>query len=83
MTLQKQIDRTNYLCKLIENESTGTPEELAVRLNLSKRHLFNQLNDLKDMGAEIKYNRAERTYYFVNSFTLFIKVEISDDKKMD
>lgn len=83
MSLQKNIDRMNYLYKLIENESTGTPDELGIKLNLSKRHTFNLLNDLKDLGAEIKYNRMRRTYYFTNCFlmTINVEVEILDNKK--
>lgn len=74
----------NYLYKLIENESTGSPEELAAKLNLCKRHVFNMLNDLKDLGAEIKYNRIKRTYYFSNCFmmSINIEVEILDEIKL-
>lgn len=79
MTLQRHINRMNYLCKLIEHRATGTPEELATKLNLSKRQMFNLLNNLKDMGAGIKYNRTCRTYYFSNGFSLFINVEVSDE----
>lgn len=84
MSIQKHIDRINYLCKLIENEATGTPEELAVKLNLSKRHTFNLLNDLKDLGAEIKYSRMKRTYCFSNCFQMVINVEVEilDNEKV-
>ncbi|MDL2214999.1 HTH domain-containing protein [Dysgonomonas sp. OttesenSCG-928-M03] len=84
MTVQKYIDRMNYLCKLIENESTGTPEELAEKLSVSKRQMFNLINNLKDMGAEIKYNRVRATYYFINDFEMVINVEIrvSDDQNV-
>jgi hypothetical protein len=83
MAIQKYIDRMNYLYKLIDNESTGTPEELAVKLHLSKRHTFNLLNDLKDLGAEIKYNRIKRTYYFSNCFLLSINVEVEISNNID
>ncbi len=49
--------------KLIYNEKTGTSDEFALKIGLSRRMLFNFLDDLRDMGLEIAYCRKRKTYY--------------------
>ncbi|WP_455663693.1 helix-turn-helix domain-containing protein [Phocaeicola sp.] len=86
MSLFEQINRMQFLHKCIVQESTGTPCELAKRFRISKRHLYNLLDELKDMGAEIRYSRIKETFYYKNSFHFEIsyKIEILtlDDKKL-
>jgi len=64
MNFLKQIERLKLLNKLIAQESTGTPEELANRLGLSKRQLYNQLESLKCLGVKIGYCKKQKTYYY-------------------
>lgn len=64
MNFVKQIERLQLLNKLIIQESTGTPEELADRLGLSKRQLYNQLDSLKCLGVQIGYSKSHKTYYY-------------------
>lgn len=64
MNFIKQIERFQILSKLIQEQNTGSPEELANRLNLSRRQLYNYLESLKDIGIEICYSRKYDTFYF-------------------
>lgn len=66
-----------FLHKCIVQESTGTPCELAQRLRISKRHLYNLLDEFKDMGAEIQYSRIKETFYYKNNFCLEISCNIT------
>lgn len=77
MSLFEQIDRMQFLHKCIVQESTGTPCELAQRLRISKRHLYNLLDEFKDMGAEIQYSRIKETFYYKNNFCLEITCKIT------
>jgi len=43
---------------------TGDPEEFATKLDISKRQLFRIIEELKDYGAPIEYNRSLRTFYY-------------------
>lgn len=67
MNFVKQIERFQILSKLIQEQNTGTPEELATRLNLSRRQLYNYIEELKDLGMEIGYSRKYNSFYFDNS----------------
>ncbi len=47
----ESIKRMQNLHELIKKESTGTPCELAYHFCLSRRQLYNIIEDLKIMGA--------------------------------
>jgi transcriptional antiterminator len=59
------IAKIKNLIRLIEKERTGTPKELARRLELSERMVYNYVGVLrKDLNAPIVYNRFRQTYQF-------------------
>ncbi|MGD1834274.1 MAG: hypothetical protein ACPKQO_00950 [Nitrososphaeraceae archaeon] len=47
---------------MVQRKATGTPCDLAQKLNVSKRNLYRVLRDLKD-EEEIEYSRLRKTYY--------------------
>ena len=50
---------------MIEKERTGTPKELAKRLELSERMVYNYVDVLrKHLKAPIVYNRTKQTYKY-------------------
>lgn len=64
MKLTGQIERINMLHRLIELENTGTPQELAKKLNISLRQLYRIVEWLRTVGAPVCYNRKSKTYYY-------------------
>ncbi len=62
--------------KLINEERTGTPGELAIRLGVSRRQLFRLLELLRDWEAPLRYSKSLSTYYYDGSFDLEIKFSI-------
>ena len=64
MNFIKQIERIDRVDKHIKRRSTGTPEEFAAKLNISKRQLFRMIEKLKDYGAPIGYSRTLNTFYY-------------------
>lgn len=59
LTLIKRID------SLIRKRATGSPEQMARRLGISRSTWFNYLNVLKDdLGFPIEYDRLAQTYYY-------------------
>lgn len=64
MKLFETINRLQILHKLIEEECTGTPEELANRLNIKKAQLYNILDELKLRDAPILYSRKKSSFYY-------------------
>lgn len=64
MAVQEIINRINRIEGLIQMKATGTPEELADRLNVSKRQVYRYIEMIKNQGAEIEYVPSRRSYIF-------------------
>ena len=73
MTILKQMQRFNTVNKLIISEKTGNPEDFAEQLGVCRSHLFNIIEQFKDYGAPIRYNKKNETYYYATSFNLELK----------
>uniref|UniRef100_UPI0040485234 HTH domain-containing protein n=1 Tax=Roseivirga sp. TaxID=1964215 RepID=UPI0040485234 len=58
----KQIERIQRIHELIKKRATGTPKELALKLNLSERQIYNLLELMKALGAPITYSSKLYTY---------------------
>lgn len=64
----------------IEHKRTGSPEAFARKLNISKRSLFRILEELKDMGAQITYNKGKQTYQYMNDAKISVFLKFYSDK---
>ena len=49
---------------LIRIKGTGTPAQLAERLNLSERSIYDYINYMKTLGCPIKFDSFRATYYY-------------------
>ncbi|MFR5896916.1 MAG: HTH domain-containing protein [Phocaeicola massiliensis] len=82
------IGRINRLYRLIRMEHTGSLKELAEIMRVSERTISNYLEELRLMGADIRFSRLRNTYYFDNRFILYatfearIETEILEEKSM-
>ena len=69
------IERLFRIHEMIENETTGTPEEFARMFNIKTKQLQNQLGELKLFGADVRYSRTRKTYYYAAPFDIFDKID--------
>jgi predicted DNA-binding transcriptional regulator YafY len=76
MILFKQIRLLEHIHKLISQSCTGVPKSFAGKLGISERYLHTILDELKDMGAPIRYSRKEETYYYSECFEINISVRL-------
>jgi predicted DNA-binding transcriptional regulator YafY len=56
-----RMQRIDYLIRI---KGTGTPSQLAHRLGMSKRSVFDYLNLMKNFGAPIKFCSSRQSYYY-------------------
>lgn len=80
--LLSEFEKLIHLHELILKQRTGTPEELAMRMGISRACLFRYIEKLKGFGAEIKYNRTRNCYGYTNDFKLKIILETNEMKKV-
>lgn len=70
MTFFDHINRIKRLHALIRHKATGTPKDLADRMDVSRSTLFRHLDDLRSLGAPIAYEKDRQTYYYEEPFDL-------------
>lgn len=64
MKLIQQLQQLERLDALIRRKSTGSPKELARKFSVSERTIYNLLEVLRQMGAEIEYCHTRCSYYY-------------------
>lgn len=65
MIMQKDIlERLSRIDHLIRIKGTGTPAQLAKRLNLSERSVYDYISFLKGLGCPIKFDSFRGSYFY-------------------
>lgn len=64
MEFVKQIERLKLLNKLIRDQPTGSPMKLASRIGVSRTKLYLILEELRDQGVLIKFNKRINSFVF-------------------
>jgi hypothetical protein len=70
MNFFETLENIQRLHTFIQAEKTGTPKQLAIRLGVCRRTLYNLLDDLKSKNASIRYSRKRETFYYSKRFNL-------------
>lgn len=65
MPIKKYLNRVERFDQLVRAEHTGTPQEIAEKLELSEGTLYTLVDELRDdFGFPIAYSRKRQTYYY-------------------
>lgn len=84
MNFFETLECIQRLHAFIQAEKTGTPEQLAVRLGICRRTLYNIIDELKSQNAPILYSRKKETFYYSKKFNLklFCSIEILETEEL-
>jgi predicted DNA-binding transcriptional regulator YafY len=64
--MEKYIIRLVNLDRLIQRKATGTPKDLAEKLNVSESTIFRLLKFMRqDMGLQVDYSYQQRSYIYL------------------
>ena len=55
---------------LIKEQRTGTPDEFAAKLGISRTRLYEVIDELKSNGAPIAYSKTSTTFYYEYPFDI-------------
>lgn len=72
----KTLERLKKLHERIERENTGSPIEIATYMNTSERSIYYLMDELRNLGAKINYNRTTKTYYYYNDFRIELNISL-------
>lgn len=74
MNLNKYLSRLQKLDQLIRQNQTGTPKELAHKLGISERQAYNYIEEMKDLGLPVFYDRYRKSYCYEEPVQLSIDI---------
>lgn len=77
MFIIDDLKRIHKIHKLIKGQQTGSPEDLASLICISRRELYYIIEMLKNMGAEINYSRAKQSFCYTNAFDMDLSLCVS------
>jgi hypothetical protein len=88
MSLLKYVERLRRMDSLISMMSTGTPEEFADKLGIRRSTLFQSLQEMREMGVDIKYSYVRQSYFYADNRRIKIRLEsivpgIIDNEKVN
>lgn len=58
------IYRLDLLHQFIRAKTTGSPRELACKLEISERQVRGYISLFRELGAPVRYSRKKGTYYY-------------------
>lgn len=75
--IHRYINRLLQIDQLIRQRRTGNAMQFAEKIGVSRRQVYNYLDDLKNLDMEIDYDRMNETYYYKKLYKLrfFFDVE--------
>jgi len=74
----RYIERLRRMDCLISLMTTGTPSEFAGKLGIGRSVLFQYIQEMREMGVDIRYSNARKSYYYANERRIKIIVEDYD-----
>ncbi len=72
MKINLKIKPYKKLNQLIEQHLTGSAEECARKIGVSRATLFNMLDEIRGAGLAIEYNESYKSYIYKNNKRLKI-----------
>jgi biotin operon repressor len=64
MKVFEYLDRISVMHKLVLRQKTGTPEEFARQLGVSRTSLYELIDELRSRGVPIAYSKSARTFFY-------------------
>ena len=71
MSFEEQTARIEGLINLIGSTNSGTADELAERLGVSRRTIFNDLEYLRGRGLKIVFSPTDKRFIIEKKATIF------------
>lgn len=70
MSLLKYIERLKRMDDLIRRKSTGRAQEFANKLGISQSQLYEDLKEIRQLGAPVEYCGVRKSYIYTTDTRL-------------
>jgi hypothetical protein len=72
MKVFEYLDRISMMHKLVSRQRTGTPDECAKQLGVSRTSLYELIDELRSRGAPIVYSKSAKTFFYMHPYDIEI-----------
>ena len=72
MKVFEYLDRISMMHKLVSRQITGTPEEFAGQLGVSRTSLYELIDELRSRGAPIAYSKSAKTFFYRQPYDISV-----------
>ncbi len=72
MKVFEYLDRISMAHKLVSRQKTGTPEEFACQLGVSRTSLYELIDELRMRGAPIAYSKSAKTFFYRQPYDITV-----------
>lgn len=72
MKVFEYLDRISMMHKLVLRQKTGTPEEFARQLGVSRTSLYELIDELRLRGVPIAYSKSAKTFFYRQPYDITI-----------
>lgn len=72
MKVFEYLDRISMMHKLVSRQRTGTPNEFASRLGVSRTSLYELIDELRSRGAPIVYSKSAKTFLYRQPYEIAV-----------
>ena len=76
MKMNHKIQVYEVLSQLIQRQQTGTANECARKIGVSRATLFNMLDELRGAGIAIEYDNCVNSYIYTNNKRLRVNTPL-------
>ena len=80
------LDRIDKMNKLVSEKRTGTPQEFASRLGVSRTSLYELIDEFRSRDVPIAYSKSIRSFYFTRPYEIritFLLRPLTDEEGRD
>jgi predicted DNA-binding transcriptional regulator YafY len=72
MKVFEYLDRISMMHKLVSRQVTGTPDEFARQLGVSRTSLYEMIDELRSRGAPIVYSKSAKTFLYGQPYDIAV-----------
>jgi biotin operon repressor len=72
MKVFEYLDRISMMHKLVLRQKTGTPEEFARQLGVSRTSLYELIDELRSRGVPISYSKSAKTFFYRQPYDIAV-----------
>lgn len=82
MSFIKKLKKIERLDGLIRRKATGSPKDLARRIDVAESTIYEYIKLMRDMGAPIEFDRFGNTYYYTTTIQFQVGFVVVNNEYM-